>query len=269
MKYLSPLNPMYTMGRFNQTTSSLAIALCSLLTIGVFSPPGFANPNASVSSLRQGLPGRRISGGSRSPETACLRTPDQPVIALMPKSNLGLTLSARPTFWFSMPDVSADRAVEFGLYDAEGEMLYQKTFSPGAAGITDFSLPEDAPALATGQDYRWYLSVVCDRASRSEDLVVTGWVRRIEADSTLQAQLATASPEEQVALYESQALWYDALTTLAKLQQTNPTSALRQQWTALFESIDLPQITETPFSPSLAPYLAALPEPTSDPGPSL
>ncbi|MEL6158398.1 MAG: DUF928 domain-containing protein [Cyanobacteria bacterium J06554_11] len=251
---------MYNIGRFNQISSSLAIALFGLLTIGAFSSPGLASPNAAASSLRQGLPGRRISGGSRSPGTACLRTPDQPVIALMPKSNLGLTLSAHPTFWFSMPDVSADRTVEFGLYDAEGEIIYQKAFSPGAAGITRFSLPDDAPALTANQDYRWYLSIVCDRASRSEDLVVTGWVRRIEADRAFQAQLATASPEEQAALYKSQALWYDALTALAELQQTNPTSDLQQQWIALFESVDLPQIIETPFSPSLAPYLASLPQ---------
>ncbi|MFK8182608.1 MAG: DUF928 domain-containing protein [Phormidesmis sp.] len=217
-------------------------------------------------NVRQGLPGRRISGGSRSPSTACLTTPGQPVVALMPKSNLGLTLSERPTFWFSLPAISTDRTLEFGLYDQSGELIYQETFDvPNKAGISSLALPNTFAPLSAEKDYRWYLSVVCNPASRSEDLVVTGWIRRMQADSALRSQLADATLQERLSVYETSELWFETLTMLAELRRTvqadyHPTQlpadtsqqvdALRidEKWRGLLESIDLTQVAAVPFS---------------------
>ena len=245
------------MRRFNlkRYTAALTVGglVGGLLALSALSEPGLAN--TQVNNTRQGLPGRRISGGSRSPSTACLTTPDQPVVALMPKSNLGLTFSEHPTLWFSLPAVSPDRILEFGLYDPSGELLYTKTFSPsGNAEVASLSLPDTFGPLAVDKDYRWYLSVVCNQESRAEDLVVTGWIRRVQSDNSLSEQLAAATDKERLALYEESALWYDALTTLAKLRLSDPTaSALEQQWIALLESVDLTQVITAPLGSELMP----------------
>ena len=210
--------------------------------------------NSSEVNLRQGLPGRRISGGSRSPDTACLASPDQPVIALMPESNLGLTLAEHPTFWFAIPSISQGKEIEFGLYNQNEELIYQKTFeAPSEAGIASLSLPETAAALNPEENYRWYLSVVCDPASRAEDLVVTGWVRRVEPDSNLLYELSSATPQEQLDLYRASGLWHETITTLASLHPYEATSdstghPTAHQWNALLESVALPQVMNTPFS---------------------
>ncbi|MEL6354412.1 MAG: DUF928 domain-containing protein [Cyanobacteria bacterium J06627_28] len=237
-----------------QKKSGLAIALGSILALGLFSLPSFASNFNS--NLRQGLPGRRISGGSRSIGTACIAHPEQPIIALMPESNLGLTISARPTFWFAMPEVHQSKNIEFGIFNQNEELIYQKTFQPsGEAGITHFSLPETEAALAIDQEYRWYLTVICDPSSRAEDLVVTGWVRRITPESALVESLAEATQQEQVALYQDAELWHETITQLADLYRNidpdstaSQTGTVEQQWNALLEAVNLPQVTETPFS---------------------
>ncbi len=221
--------------------------------ISLLIEPSFAN--AQVNSPRQGLPGRRISGGSRSPDTACLTTPNQPLVALMPKSNLGLTVSEHPTLWFSVPAISSDRTLEFGLYAPSGELLYTTTFSASEkAEVVSLPLPETSPPLAIDRDYRWYLSVVCNQESRAEDLVVTGWIRRIQADDALSEQLANASAQEQFAIYEDSELWCDALTSLAEVRRNTPiTDALEQQWITLLESVELPQVIAAPLGSELMP----------------
>lgn len=249
------------MRRSNLRSSLLNLAVGSLLSLtslAVLSESSIADTQRN--NVRQGLPGRRISGGSRSPSTACLTTPSQPVVALMPKSNLGITLSERPTFWFSLPAINPDRTLEFGLYDQSGELIYQESFNAsGKAGISSLSLPNTFTSLSAEKDYRWYLSVVCDPDSRSEDLVVTGWIRRVQSDNELSAQLANATPQERLLVYEASELWFETLTTLAELRQTAQSDSdfdqlqvdahqIDEKWRGLLESIDLIQIAAVPFS---------------------
>ena len=255
------------MRHLNLKRSTLAIAAGALLTFASAAEPSQANESSN--SVRRGLPGRRISGGSRSINAACLATPDQPVVAIMPKSNLGLTLSQHPTFWFALPAISPDRTLEFGLYDSAGDLVYTENFQiPEKAGISSLSLPKTVNALDKEENYRWYLSVVCDPNSRSEDLVVTGWIRRTQADSTLQNQLANATLQERLSIYATSNLWFETLSAFAEIHDTalsdtalstdNSTAfngtreQLEQQtnkeWVALLESIDLPQLSTTPFS---------------------
>ncbi len=245
------------MRRFNLTKSVATLLLEGLVAfsiLSVLSPPSRAG--TPVDNTRQGLPGRRISGGSRSPNTACLTTPDQPVVALMPKSNLGRTAADNPTLWFSLPAISPDRMLEFGLYNDSGDLLFQKNFSAsGTAEVASLSLPKTAAPLTVGKDYRWYLSVVCNPESRAEDLVVTGWIRRIQLDSKAQEQLASASSETaRLALYQQLELWHDALTALARLRQIEPAEeSLEQQWVSLLKSVDLPQAIAAPLGNELTP----------------
>ena len=225
------------------------------ISLPAMTPPSMANPSES-SSLRQGLPGRRISGGSRSPDTACLATPDQPVIALVPKNNVSETLSERPTFWVFVPAVNQDRTLEFGLFDAEGTLIHQESIKPsGQSELVSLSLPESVSPLRVDQNYRWYFSVVCNAQSRAEDLSVTSWVRRVDINSELTEQLFTSSPQEQIAFYQSSELWYDAFSTLASIdpsKTTQPSSHslsqewISQQWSSLLTATELTHLI--PFS---------------------
>lgn len=234
---------------FSKTLST--VVLGALIAFVPLAGPGLSG--MQTNGLRQGLPGRRISGGSRSPAASCLRTPDQAVVALMPKSNLGLTLADRPTLWFLLPAVSPDKQLELGLFDSKGDLVYQKTIqAPDSAGLTGFSLPDTIAPLTPGENYRWYLSVVCNPGSRAEDLYVTGWTSRVSPDSTLLQALSTASVQERLAIYESSSLWLDTLTALAELQQQDYAAAepaepgnvqIAQQLSHFIETADLEQFS--------------------------
>ena len=207
---------------FRITTAFLG----GLLLLCTISNSSLANTN----NVRQGLPGRRISGGSRSPNTACLlddahSKAAQKVIAIAPESNLNQTATARPTFWFALPAINPDRSIEFSLVDQAEETVHTQTLQPtGRAGLTAITLPATALELDENQTYKWHLSVVCDRASRATDLVVWGWIERTTGQSA----------------------WNDRLTALANLYRERTvneqtTEDLEDRWMALLVSENLSQ----------------------------
>jgi hypothetical protein len=225
-----------------------------LLWLPVSEKPGLAR--TQTGEVREGIPGRRIGGGTRIPSEACLTEPSS-LIALMPTSNLGLTAEALPTLWFSLPAVNPSRQLEFGLFNQDDELVYQTTLNAtGKAGVIgiDLSKMVAAPALKVNENYRWYLSIVCNSDNRSEDIWVDGWVQRVDLPTALTAQLAEASPLAQVQAYLDNQLWYEAVTQLAQLMQTQPTDAtVVAEWQQLLASINLEQAAAAPIlSPDAA-----------------
>ncbi|MEM6868028.1 MAG: DUF928 domain-containing protein [Cyanobacteria bacterium P01_C01_bin.121] len=156
---LYPTQCMYIMGCFYTTKSTLILAVVSVFTLSALSAA--AQAENFDSELRQGLPGRRISSGSRSSNTVCFLPQNEPVFALMPKSNVEASL-------------------------APHEPLYQKSLALiGETGLMQLSLPDTVSPLRASRDDRWYFSVVCNQANLAADLAVTGWVRPVESDSAL------------------------------------------------------------------------------------
>lgn len=232
----------------------IAIALIGLLLIGLATKPSFAN---SRSDVRQGLPGRRISGGSRSPSTACLlgsqqQKDSQKVIAIAPENNLSQTSVEHPTFWFALPAVNPNRSIEFLLLDASEEIIYTQTVQPtGKAGLAAITLPNDAPKLSPEQTYKWHLSVVCDRANRATDLVVWGWIERTVSQPS---QPPLSSEQDDFVSYAKLTNWNDKIAALfklyrARMQNSQTTRDLEEEWLALLASEDLTNLlAELPIS---------------------
>lgn len=199
--------------------------------------------------------GDRDGGASRG----CLESelPQVPLIALMPKTNLTLTLSERPTFWFYIPYTTAqyDRAT-FDLFDAENNFVIDSLLtiefsnSPGESssipGIISVTLPPTAQPLELDREYHWYFSVESGKCktSPSSSLPVHGWVKRVSPGSLpdsqtvegtvsglvtpdelaqLHEQLEQAqTPSERFLAYANHHIWLDALTEIARDRQDFP-----------------------------------------------
>ena len=197
------------------------------------------------SNVRQGLPGRRISGGTRS---ECMS--DRPVIALNPANNLGVTVSDRPSVHFLLPEFDESLLLEFKLRDSQGKTLYTKSLSTDeVSDLVSIQVPEKS--LQANQNYQWYFSVVCNAQERSQDIVLSGWLRQAEPEVASQIDLKTdASSSLEVALnrvnaYQISGLWTDAVTEIATLRQQYPNSTeVQQAWFALLGSLDLRTATE-------------------------
>ncbi|MGI0484012.1 DUF928 domain-containing protein [Pantanalinema rosaneae CENA516] len=211
----------------------VGMALCL-----VFTATGMPVLAQSGSSDRSEFPGRRIGGGTRGD---CAMN-SQSLVALNPVNNLGITASDRPTVYFVVPQAAETYPIQFVLRDGEGTSVYQTTLATNKAKeLVGVQLPKNT--VKVGQDYQWYFSVVCDADDSSQNLVLSGWLRRVASE------MAVSKPgdvDTQLILanrYQAAGLWSDQIATLAALRQTHPNHAqVRQQWQQLLQTLQLPQV---------------------------
>ena len=217
-------------------------------------PTSLAPPTLQAQTLTpppRPLPGRREPAAGRGCEFSLPKTP---LTALIPETNLGLTLTAYPTFFFYIPQTST-KEMRFVLLDEEkGNQVYKITFMPPSTpGIINLSLPREKnlPPLEVDKKYHWYFQINCSAQQREQDIgevYIDGWVQLVEPSLTLTSQLEKASPRGRVDLYRKNHLWYDALTTLAEQHRLNPNNlVLIDDWKALLQSEKLDKIAHEPL----------------------
>jgi hypothetical protein len=214
----------------------------SLSTVVVrFTPP---NPPGDPT------PTNTVGGGTRSggacPQDSAPLAPS--VTPLMPATRRGLTVAKHPTFFVYVPQTSAQKAL-FVLKDDKEDYYYQKIVSiPRTAGIVSFKLPSDAPAIEIGKSYQWFFIMICGERIRPDSPTVEGRIERIEPNPSLSRQLNTLLPLERAALYGKDGIWYDTLTTLAKLRRSQPNNVtLAANWQDLLTSVGLEAIATKPL----------------------
>jgi hypothetical protein len=187
---------------------------------------------------------QKTTGEGQSPSTA--KTTSQVV--------LGLTAKEHPTFWFYVPyALTSSHPIEFVLQDDKGNDIYQTKFiqSETSAGVVGFELPSTAPPLEVNKIYRWYFLVYCNA---EDPAFVDGWVQRVPGNPSLYSALEQATPQEIVTVYTNGGIWYEAVTSLARLRTKNPEDAtLRKEWANLLESINLEAIAPEPITTMLTP----------------
>ena len=76
-------------------------------------------------------------------------------------------------------------------------------------------LPSDVPGLALGKEYRWTVSLVCNKERPSENSYADSSVKRIAITPELAQTLAEAGTESQKRslVYARSGIWYDALNS--------------------------------------------------------
>ncbi|WP_375467130.1 DUF928 domain-containing protein [uncultured Nostoc sp.] len=199
----------------------------------------------------KGAPGQRTYAAARADCPAI----EKSLTALVPKTNIGLTISERPTFWFYIPYQPTDRnPVEFLLINDKNNPVYKTTFKlTNTPGIISVNLPRNIPALENGKKYNWMLSYICDPANKEKDTFVKGYIERVSINSNLKNHLEKASrPRERILLFAENGLWYDALTMLANERRQKPKDAqVKKDWKDLLLSSegDLTEIKEIVSEP--------------------
>ena len=202
--------------------------------------------------------GRRKGAGSHSLcEITNQETEITPLIALMPKISIktetksktyvwGKTSLDHPSFWFYVA-YPANTFVEFILQDEGENEIYQTIFTlDKTPGIVSLNLPEDKITLETGKSYHWYFNIMCDPDDTTDDFV-EGWIERVELNPVINSQLESAQPLERVSIYAENGLWYDTLTNLDYLGQTEPANqAIAAIWTDLLQQVNLDEISQEP-----------------------
>jgi hypothetical protein len=225
-----------------------------------FNPPPLASANDEGEA--EGRPPNRISGGSRG---SCYRqivalVPSPKDVALAPgecptqlDSSLALTISPKPTFWFYVP--AKDNKLLFGefiLYKGDRSVYREKVSLSGTPGIISFQPNEP---LENNTEYRWSFAVVLNPQNPSQNPTVSGQIKRIFPDANLNKLIKAASSQrERIAIYASNGIWHEALTTLGDLYRNNPqNNNLTADWSSLLSSVGLGAYATVPLSKCCAP----------------
>ncbi len=182
-----------------------------------------------------GRPGSQTAGDGRG---VCQVPVNTPLTALIPKSHFGKTIASHPTFWVYVPYSTQEPLVgEFVLQTENRQDVYRVPFTlNGTPGLVPIQLPSTAPALETGESYRWYFKVYCNQEKDNVPFFVQGWVQRVAASDALKQELAAAN-SRQDRVFADRGIWYDAVSHLARLHQQQPNNqALQKAWQRLLEA---------------------------------
>jgi hypothetical protein len=189
-------------------------------------------------------PTRRASGGKRI-EGCFAYVPNQnyEAIALVPDTLL-LTASDTPNLFISLPPLKAHCQVEFVLRDSQDKLVYETTFS--VSSTEDFialTIPKNTEKFAglqAGEEYHWYISVIYDPQERAKDDVLEGWISYQPLEADYARQIETATPLEQVAIYQETERWSEAVQALLDLRQSQPNNPqVEAVWQDMVKALQL------------------------------
>ncbi|NET69499.1 MAG: DUF928 domain-containing protein [Sphaerospermopsis sp. SIO1G2] len=188
----------------------------------------------------------RTSGGGKRGNSLCLKLdPDKPTLtALMPtRDNKSFTTSKQPNFYFYVPPTSAQTG-EFILRNKEEEDIVQASFKlPKQPGIVKLQIPPTV-ALETGESYKWYFTIVCNKNDRSADEYTEGTIERKVISPSVNKALQESPPLRQANIYAKYYMWSETITNVLQIRQEKP-----NQWKELMESVGLEIIADEPVVP--------------------
>ncbi|MDX2231222.1 MAG: DUF928 domain-containing protein [Leptolyngbyaceae cyanobacterium bins.349] len=237
------------------STALVLLGLSSITTLDAMAQVATSSAQLRPNPIKMSQGFRPRSSGTAPPTAggatrggSCLKG-DKQLTSLVPPDRLGLTYSGRPTFHWYVPKSPAKTAKFLVLENEDTDVFYETTLTlPEEGGIISFTLPANAPALASGKQYHWFLVVGCSEIDQSANPSVEGWVERIAPEAAILSQLAKVDAMEQARIYAESGIWHEAVTTLAKLRQTNPQDATTiARWHELLKSVKLEAIAAEPL----------------------
>ncbi|MBD6616732.1 DUF928 domain-containing protein [Komarekiella sp. 'clone 1'] len=221
---------------------------------------GASRGNLFTPAKGNGAPQQASGGASRlgtyylNP-SAVAATGPAALIALLPQSFYGTTVSERPTVMVYIPASNAQEAI-FSLKDETGKTQHQMNIQVagkiGAMSTTGFAyaikLPADAPALAVGKNYQWFLALKINGELSPSTPYVDGWIQRIQPSAELAKAMQQQDALKRATAFGKHGVWYDCIAILAALYAEQPNNAtLVKQWEELLTSVSLKEIATAPL----------------------
>ncbi len=135
--------------------------------------------------------------------------------------------------------------IEFTLFEqSSDEPEVEATLAaPSRVGIQRIRLADYGMELKPGSEYEWSVTLIVDPEKRSKDVVVTGWIDRIEHSQTLAARLGSEGDAQSAAIYAEEGIWYDSFAALSDQIDGNPENAdLLTQRTEVLRQVGLDKV---------------------------
>jgi hypothetical protein len=166
-----------------------------------------AEPRALYQPPRRGAPEReRVGTGITRGATA------QPTPLALAPDHVGLTVSASPSLFWHIDAVPAEGvALIFTVTDDTSvtPLAEVGVDATSEAGIQRLRLADHGIELEPEVEYMWSIALVTDAQNRSEDVVSTGFIRRVARPKAL------ATGSQGGVDFAQAGIWYDALEALS------------------------------------------------------
>ena len=158
--------------------------------------------------------------GTRNPDALRCNAKDSEALAIMPEDNYGLTVRERPEIFVLLPKTAAKQVVL--SFESQDKEYHQVAFLPvdPNSKIQSFALPQDKLGLESDRYYQWKLTLVCGNLPHVDDPVLSGWVRRQEADLNT-SEIANRASIAQAQWYGINGYWYDLLWQIKQIETNN------------------------------------------------
>jgi len=166
-----------------------------------------AKPPVLYQPPRRGAPARDRVGAGITRGATARPTP----LALAP-DHVGLTVSASPSLFWHIDAVPAEGvALIFAITDDTSIVPLAEVGldAPSKAGIQRLRLADHGIELDPEVEYMWSIALVTDADNRSEDVVSTGFIRRVARPKAL------AAGSRDGVDFAQAGIWYDALEALS------------------------------------------------------
>jgi len=217
----------------------LVIALSLLPAVADLSPIQYNRPQFPEVSDR-GTPRKTTGAGSRGCEAEAA-----PVnLNLLAPTHTAVTASGRPSFYWRVSNVTPV-SIRFTLVEPRvSKPLVDQEMTVTEGGIVRLEMPENAPELQEGKEYRWTVAVICDPNRPSTNIVAKSLIQRVSPSSELASQLAaTSSDYERGQIYAQAGYWNDALDAIATSYTQQPNTATLNNLLAFLQQGEVSQIT--------------------------
>lgn len=193
-------------------------------------------------------PRARIGGSLRGSDG------DDPAVAALVPDHVGMTAKQHPALnWFVSKQTSLP--IRFTLIDERSirALIEQSIPPPSQPGVYTVKLEDLDFTLQANVQYRWYISVIKDTDSPSQDIVTGGMIERCEFNECSILGAMTTCTRDAVSASAIKGFWYDAMGCVCELIESNPADiGLRKQRAALLRQVGLHDVADWDLAQSHA-----------------
>jgi len=166
---------------------------------------------------------------------------DLPGLVALAPDHVALTAEAQPTLcWFL--SAQTDTRIDIALIDDHSvEPLLEFTVRAGAKpGVHALRLAEFGISLEKDRVYQWFVALVPNPERRSNDVIASGAIERVDANPELAWALAAAPAQDAWRAFADHGIWYDAIAALSERISADPGNrTLRSLRMRLLEEVNL------------------------------
>lgn len=187
---------------------------------------------------KRGAPASRVGGGTRGIGD------ESPRVVVLAPDHTGLTLSEQPTLYFYVSRAAKARLEVTVINDQAVQPLVEKDLpSPTGPGVHRLSLKDWNVALRPGVEYRWFVGLVVDAGQRSNDVIASGTIQRVEPSADLVRKLAAAPAAQRYSVLAAEGIWYDAIDEVSRMVDVGAASSeARRHRATLLQQVGLEEI---------------------------